>query len=163
MLCHYCPLVEALRLASNIYCEVCKCPLSNKLPHSTPLVFPKPLIQTQYLLFQAGLSLTSLLTSDTMTQQEAETFSLLNWSILSILPSFSSQPLTPLSECKVPGAWPSVESTLNMPGGWIENDEDWCQHICCWIETAFGFDHFCSRHKNNAEVVKIVLGELELS
>jgi hypothetical protein len=81
-------------------------------------------------------------------------------SSLSTLDFFPANPTRTLSECKVPGAWPvEEEPTLNIPGGWVDcNDEDWCQHISCWIETALGYDCFCERD----EVVEIVLSGLKL-
>jgi hypothetical protein len=79
-------------------------------------------------------------------------------SSLSNLDFFPANPTRTLAECKVPGAWPEEEQTLNIPGGWVDSDddEDWCQHISCWIETAFGYDCFCERD----EVVEIVLSGL---
>jgi hypothetical protein len=97
-----------------------------------------------------------------MTKQETTTSltpSLLTQGFSFGFPSRS----TPLSECKVPGAWPSEEITLKVPGAWIDTeDENWCQHVYCWVETAFGFEHYCSRHKDDGEVVEILLGGLEL-
>jgi hypothetical protein len=103
-----------------------------------------------------------------MTQQEKTTpttsslFSLFPFSLSSLrnLDFFPANPTRTLAECKVPGSWPEEEPTLNIPGGWIDSDddEDWCQHISCWIETAFGYDCFCERDG----VVEIVLSGLNL-
>jgi hypothetical protein len=88
-------------------------------------------------------------------------FSLFPFSLSSLcnLDFFPANPTRTLAQCKVPGSWPEEEPTLRIPGGWIESDdEDWCQHLSCWIETAFGYDCFCERD----EVVEIVLSGLKL-
>jgi hypothetical protein len=106
----------------------------------------------QPLLYQVG-TWTSSRPSNTMTQQQTTpTLSILGLSL----------PYTPwatIAECKFPSAWPEDETPLKMPGAWVEcDDDDWCQHIFCCIETAFGYDPWCKKD----EVVEIHLSGLEL-
>lgn len=142
----------------NIYCHI-----RNPACHYISRLLLELLIQHPFrdtFCFQANLSFSSLISQHEMTQQETATSFLF---IGSIFPSFPKKSPTPLSECKVPGAWPEDEITLKMPGGWVQTeDDDWCQHILCCIGTAFGSEHFCSRHKNDGEVVEIYLDGLEL-
>jgi hypothetical protein len=86
-----------------------------------------------------------------MTQQTPLTFTLFGLTF--------AQKTRTLSERKVPGAWPEDEVVYNIPGGWVDSDDDgWCGHTLCWIEDAFGVEHYCSRH----EVVEILLSGLKL-
>ena len=94
----------------------------------------------------------------TTTQNEPKTIGLFGYSVSLKTPDAKLD----LSQCKVPGAWPEDEP-LQIPGAWVEcDDDDWCQHILCWVETVFGFQHYCSRHKNEDEVIEIFLSGLEL-
>lgn len=65
------------------------------------------------------------------TQNEPKTIGLFGYSVSLKTPDAKLD----LSQCKVPGAWPEDEP-LQIPGAWVEcDDDDWCQHILCWVET----------------------------